>query len=98
MIESVFILLMSTGLVTFFISLFMDEVGTRFVLHMISLVTWLLIFADSLFISVPGDTSYQEYGVSAFSLLFVFTNLFFLIMLLLPGMQEWMKGRSKWRG
>ena len=47
---------------------------------MIGLILWLLLMAQSLSLTDVAGNTYNEYGVSAFTLAFVFTHIILLII------------------
>lgn len=77
MLESVFIVLLAIAFVLFILGI---EAESK-IYCMISLVLWVIIFAQSLWITVPTDTTYSELSLSAISLIFVFSNLIYLLAL-----------------
>jgi len=71
MLESVFIVMLAIAFVLFILA-----VENRSQIYcMMSLILWLIILAQSLWIEVPRDTEYTEYVLSAASLMFIFANL-----------------------
>jgi len=77
MLESVFIMLMAMGFVSFVLSA-MDE---NMILSGVSLLMWIIVLAGQLYIEVPTDTYYSEPALYAISLGFIFINIVWIIVL-----------------
>jgi len=77
MLESVFILLVAIAFVLFLLCI---ENQSK-VYGMISLILWVIILVQSLWIEVPNDTDYADYTLSAISLIFIFANLIYVLAL-----------------
>jgi len=77
MLESLFITIIAIAFVLFILGI---ENSSKVYLFM-SMILWIIIFAQSLYIEVPSDTSYTEYGLNAVSLIFIFANLIFYLAL-----------------
>jgi len=77
MLESVFIMLIAMGFVSFVLAV-MDE---NMILCAVSMLMWIIILAGQLYIEVPSDTHYDEPIFFAVSLGFIFINLIWLIVL-----------------
>lgn len=76
MLESVFIMMVSIAFILFILGVFERSVTFSF----LSLLLWVIVMINSLFIEVPSDTSYSEAGFSAFCLAFIFANIIWLIL------------------
>jgi len=75
MLESVFIFM---GAIAFV--LFVLGIGEQSKVYCaMSTILWIIVMANALYIEVPADTSYTEWGFSAFCLAFIFANLVYLI-------------------
>ena len=46
-----------------------------------SLLLWIIIFAQSFYVQVPGDTYYTDYTMNAASLAFIFIDIVWLVLL-----------------
>ena len=75
MLENIFILLCMAGLVMTIFAYYESKVF----ISALSVIVWIIIFANSLYIEVPGDTAYQEYGLNAFCLAFIFIGILMTI-------------------
>lgn len=83
MLDSIFI----TVFIMAFLLTILAERESSIVYGIMSLIIWLTLFVQALWIVDVGGTSYHEFGVSAISLGFVFINLVLLILNIL----EWRK-------
>jgi len=77
MLESVFILIVSIGFVSFVLAI-LDE---NMIFSAISLLMFIISLASQLYIEVPTDTYYDEPALYAVSLGFIFLNVIWLIVL-----------------
>lgn len=93
MLDSIFILLFVVAFVIWILSLFEKSI----IFNMISLMMWLTLMLNSLYIEIPyhvalsnttaiinittGAHVYNEYGISALCLGFIFVNLVTLFIL-----------------
>ncbi len=77
MIESVVMMMLGMAFILFIIGIELESV----VFTATSLLLWLIILVGSLWIWVPGDAGYTEYGLNAVSLAFVFIDVVWLILL-----------------
>jgi len=77
MIESIFLILIGMAFILFILGIEL----TSTIYSGTSLILWVLIMAQSLYIHVPGDTAYQEYGLNAFALVFIFINIIWIIIM-----------------
>lgn len=77
MIESVFIILLAIAFLLFLLGIERKSI----IYSGISLILWILIMIQSLYIQVPGDTDYSEMGLNAFALIFIMVNIIHIIYL-----------------
>jgi len=71
MIESVFIVLLMFAFAVWLLGIIMEHEMFTW----ISLIIWIIIFAQSLWITVPGIDSYSDFVLQAICLVFIFTSL-----------------------
>lgn len=76
MLDSIFIMLF----VIAFVLTVMSVQEKSIVYSIIGLVAWMILFAQSLWITDVAENSYSEYGISAFCLAFIFTHIILLIV------------------
>lgn len=88
MIISLFILLFIVGIIIFLIG----EEKESIVYQMISMIVFIVLFAQSLYISIPfiavtnatnytvSEHTYSEYGLSILCLIFVFADILLVII------------------
>ncbi len=86
MIESVFMMLMGMAFILFILGV----EGRSIMYSFTSLMLWMITMAQSLYIHVPGDTSYQEWSLNAFALAFIFINIINIVMI-------WMDAKDRRR-
>jgi len=95
MLDSIYALLFVTALIIWILSMYQKSIIFNFV----SLITWIVLMANSLYIEVPyhititnstsivsattGAHIYNEIGLSALCLAFIFINLLTLFLLYL---------------
>jgi len=77
MIESIFIILLLMAFIFFILAI--EEWSLIYTL--ISWLLWITIFAATIYVQVPGDTSYNDATISALSLGFVFITTIFLFII-----------------
>lgn len=94
MIESLFIMLVAIAFLLFILGIEKGNDGSIYT--GVSLILWIMLMAQSFYIEVPLDTSYNEAGFRAFCFAFILLNLIRVVMLLFPGFFERFKGG--WRG
>ena len=76
MLDSIFVMLFVIAFVLTVLTIQEKSI----VYGMIGLVAWLILFAQSLWITDIAENTYSEYGVSAFCLAFIFTHIILLII------------------
>ena len=76
MLDGIFVSLFLIG----FILTIIAEEQESIVYSMISLIIWLVLFPQSLWITDVGGTTYNEFGLSAICLGFVLVNVILLIL------------------
>ena len=76
MLESIFIFMAAIAFVLFVLGIFEKSIT----FSAMSLITWIIVMANSLFVEVPADTDYSEIGFSAFCLAFIFANILWIII------------------
>jgi len=77
MILDIYLMLMAMAFILFIIGVerwTMIYTGTSFLL-------WIIIFAASFYIQVPGIDTYIDYTINAISLAFIFINLVIMMMI-----------------
>ena len=95
MLESVFISIFMFGIVLNLLGWLLNKP----IFVAVSLMTWLsLIITNSLYIEVPGDTTYMELGLQAFCWLFIFIDILYLAVALLSNKKFTDFFRGDWRG
>jgi len=77
MVLDIFLMLMAIGFILFIMGIERENQGYAG----LSLIIWLVIFVQSFYITVPGDTDYSELGIQALSLAFVFINLVIMLVI-----------------
>jgi len=78
MIESLFILLVILAFMLMVLAVAQESK----IYAMMSVVVWIIVFAQSLWIEVPGcDDGYTEYGFSALSTMFIFAMIVYALVL-----------------
>ena len=75
MLENIFVMLFISGMVITVMAYYESKVF----ISILSVIIWIIIFINSLYVEVPGDTAYQEYGLNAFCLAFIFIGVMFAI-------------------
>jgi len=77
MILDVYLMMLAFAFILFIFGIERENVwyaGTSFLL-------WMIIFAASFYIEVPGIDNYIDYTINAVSLAFIFINLLWMFML-----------------
>lgn len=76
MLDSIFLVVFIAA----FLLTILAEREESIIYALMSLIIWLTLFVQAMWISDVGGTIYHEYGVSAISLGFVFMNIVLTIM------------------
>ena len=76
MILDIFMLWIIIGIILFVLGIELENI----IYNMISLVIFIIIFAQSFWIEVPGIIDYTDNTTSAISLIFIFINLIWMIV------------------
>jgi len=84
MLESVFIIVIAMGFVSFILAVYEESV----VFTGVSMLMWIIILAGFLAIEVPNDTYYREWAMFGVALGFIFINIAWLIKLYLDYRRE----------
>jgi len=84
MLESIFILMVAIAFILFVLGIAEKSVTYS----ALSLLLWIVVMLNALYIEVPTDTSYSELGFSAFCLAFIFTNIIWIIIMYLEFRSE----------
>ena len=77
MILDIYLMLIAIAFITFILGIEKENIvytGT-------SLVLWLIIFAQSFYIEVPGIDNYVDYSVNALCLTFIFINIIWMLII-----------------
>ena len=100
MIESGFIIMLVLGFILFLMALFEDSnIFRRMIFSGISLIVFMILFAQSFYIEIPGSTTtYSELGIQAMCLAFIFINIIVMFLTVLPKVGAYFSNRSQWRG
>ena len=77
MLESVFIFISAVAFVTFVLGIERESIVYAFM----SLMLWVIVMINALYVEVPTDTDYSELALSAFCLAFIFANIIWLLTL-----------------
>jgi len=77
MILDIFMLWIIIGVILLILGIEFENI----VYNMLSLILFIIIFIQSLWIEVPGIADYTDYTSSAMSLAFIFTNIIWLLIL-----------------
>lgn len=77
MLESVFLIFIAMAFLLLVLGIELESI----IYSSISTMMWVLIMISSLYVQVPGDTYYSEMGLNAFALMFIFTNIVWIISL-----------------
>jgi len=88
MLLDVYLMLIAIGIILFVLGIERESMayaGTSFVL-------WMIIFAQSFWVYVPGDTGYADYTMNAVSLAFILINVVWMFWLVLEK-----RKREEWR-
>lgn len=84
MLESTFIFLAAIAFVVFILHYF----DRGHILGFLSVMLWMLVLINSLYIWVPGDTDYSDWVFNIFPLAFIFTNIMIIIFQYLEDQAE----------
>lgn len=84
MLDSIFILIFIVAFVTTILA----YENKSIIYSMLSLILWLIIMAQSLWITDIAGNNYTEYGVSAVCLAFIFVNIIMLIIYFMDWKQQ----------
>ena len=76
MLDSLFILIFIVAFVTTVLA----YENKSIIYSMLSIILWVIIMAQSLWITDVARNSYTEYGVSAVCIAFIFVNIIMLIV------------------
>ena len=78
MIESLLILVICMAFITFIVAIAEESL----VYTMISVILWLFIMINSLYVEIPGTggETYHELGLSILSLIFIFSGIAYGIL------------------
>ena len=77
MILDIYLMLIAMGFILFIIGVERWSIvyaGTSFLM-------WIIIFAASFYIEVPGIDEYTDYTINAVSLAFIFINIIIMLMI-----------------
>jgi len=74
MLESIFILIVAIGFVSFVLAIMEQSM----VFSAVSLLMWIITLAGQLYIEVPTDTAYSEPALFPLSLGFIIINIIWL--------------------
>jgi len=77
MILDIFMLWIIIGVILLILGIELENI----VYNMLSVIIFIIIFIQSLWIEVPGIADYADYTSSAMSLAFIFTNIVWLLIL-----------------
>ena len=77
MILDIFMLWIIIGVILLILGIEFENI----VYSMLSVVVFIIILVQSLWIEVPGIADYADYTSSAMSLAFIFTNIVWLLLL-----------------
>jgi len=77
MILDIFMLWIIIGVILLILGIELESV----IYNMLSVIVFIIIFIQSLWIEVPGIADYADYTSSAMSLAFIFTNIVWLLIL-----------------
>ena len=77
MILDIFMLWIIVGVILLILGIELENI----VYSMLSVIVFVIILIQSLWIEVPGIADYVDYTSSAMSLAFIFTNIVWLLMM-----------------
>lgn len=75
MIIDLFMLMIVMAFILFILAVFDENI----VFSGVSLLLWIVIFAQAFWIYVPGDAGYTDYTWNALSLAFIFINIIWML-------------------